>query len=129
LVTVCPNIPGAGRPASTYSVPPLVSTMFTLWLPPNVWLHGSQSTISGRSAARNGHARRIIAWFAASIWWVFSTPLGAPVDPEVNKILAMVSAVTAPNARATAPAGRTAVNSSGQVRAGTWPVLEHAEWS
>ena len=65
--------------------------MFTLWLPPKVWRHGSQSTITGRSTARNGHACRIICWFAASIRWVFSTPFGVPVDPEVNRIFAIPS--------------------------------------
>src|SRR5256886_7129561 len=44
--------------------------MFTLWLPPKVWLHGSQSTITGRSVRRNGQACRIICWLAASIRWV-----------------------------------------------------------
>ena len=62
-----------------------------LWLPPKVWLHGSQSTITGRSAARNGHTWRIICWLADSIRCVFSTPFGAPVDPEVNRIFATVS--------------------------------------
>ena len=41
----------AAETVAPYSVPPLVSTRFTLWLPPKVWLHGSQSTITGRSAA------------------------------------------------------------------------------
>jgi len=41
--------------------------MFMLWLPPKVWLHGSQSTITGRSAVRNGHTCRIICWLADSI--------------------------------------------------------------
>src|ERR1700761_5157456 len=44
---VWPNSAGTGRPASMYSVPPLLSTMFRLWLPPKVWLHGSQSTMLG----------------------------------------------------------------------------------
>ena len=56
---VCPNRPAAGPP-STYTVPPAVIIMFTLWLPPKVWLHGSQSTITGRSPSRNGHTWKII---------------------------------------------------------------------
>jgi hypothetical protein len=36
FMIVCANKLGAGRPASTYSVPPEVSTMFMLWLPPKV---------------------------------------------------------------------------------------------
>jgi hypothetical protein len=54
--------------------------MFTLWLPPKVCDHGSQSTMTGRCAARNGQSWRIIRWFADSIRCVFSTPLGAPVE-------------------------------------------------
>ena len=86
-----PNSPGAGRPPSTYSVPSELSIMFTLWLPPNVWLHGSQSTITGRSWRRKGQACPIIRWLAASIRWVFSTPFGDPVDPDVKRIFAIPS--------------------------------------
>jgi len=85
--------------------------MFTLWLPPNVWLHGSQSTITGRSAARNGHTWAIICWLAASIRWVFRTPFGVPVEPEVNKILATVSGPSPPNAAATSAPGAVASRS------------------
>ncbi len=84
-----------------YSVPPAVSTMFTLWLPPKVWLHGSQSTMTGRSPARKGQACLIICWFAASIRWVLSTPLGAPVDPEVKRIFATASGPSAAKAAST----------------------------
>ena len=87
--------------------------MFTLWLPPKVWLHGSQSTITGRSAARNGHTCRIICWLAASIRCVLSTPLGVPVEPEVNRIFAI--AVRRPGRRrppATAGPGAVASRSA-----------------
>ncbi|HEY5397136.1 MAG TPA: hypothetical protein VIL16_17255 [Trebonia sp.] len=86
-----------------------MTTRFTLWLPPNVWLHGSQSTITGRSAARNGHACRIICWLAASIRWVLITPLGVPVDPEVNRILATASPSSLSNA--SCPVGPGSVSS------------------
>jgi hypothetical protein len=72
-------------------VPPQVSIMFMLWLPPKVWLQGSQSTVTGRSPVRNGHTCRIICWLADSIRWVLSTPFGAPVEPEVNRIFATAS--------------------------------------
>ena len=74
-----------------YSVPPAVIIMLMSWLPPNVWLHGSQSTMTGRSLARNGHACCIITWLADSIPCVFRTPLGSPVEPDVNRILASES--------------------------------------
>src|ERR1700753_2455885 len=82
--------------------------MFRLWLRPKVWLHGSQSTMTGGSAARNGHTGRITCWLAASIRWVLSTPLGTPVDPEVNKILATLSGSTAADAAARVAPGRVA---------------------
>src|SRR6266498_1637379 len=41
----------------------------------------------------NGHAWSIICWLAHSIRLVVRTPLGWPVDPEVNKILTTVSGV------------------------------------
>jgi hypothetical protein len=96
--------------------------MFTLWLPPNVWLHGSQSTITGRSARRNGQACRIICWLAASIRWVLRTPFGAPVEPEVNRILAIESPVTAAPAAATAGPGAVAMRSSSRSAPGRDPV-------
>ncbi len=42
---------------------------------------------------------RIIAWFAHSMRWVLMTPLGLPVEPEVNRIFAMVSGPTLACAR------------------------------
>jgi len=52
--------PGTGRPRSRNKVPPWRSTRKKLWLPPKVWLHGSQSTTTGGVVARNGqHAARL----------------------------------------------------------------------
>jgi hypothetical protein len=48
----------------------------------------SQSTSVGGSSPTKAIAARIIAWLAASMRWVFSTPFGRPVEPEVNKIFA-----------------------------------------
>ena len=70
------NSGGAGRPSSMWIVPPLNSARFRLWLPPNVWLHGSQSTSIGGSSARNGQIAWSIAWFEHSIRWVLMTPFG-----------------------------------------------------
>jgi hypothetical protein len=112
LAKVRPNSAGAGRPSSTRSVPALASTMFALWLPPKVWLHGSQSSSTGGSAARNGQTTRIIRWFAQSIRWVFSTPFGPPVDPEVNRIFATVSGPTAAQAASTSALGAVAARAS-----------------
>ena len=38
---------------------------------------------------------RIIAWFELHLRWVLITALGVPVEPEVNRRLAMVSGPTA----------------------------------
>ena len=104
-----------------YSVPPDVSIMFRLWLPPKVWLHGSQSTITGRSAARNGHTWRIICWLADSIRWVLSTPFGVPVEPEVNRILAIASGASAAKAARTAGPGAVARSASSGSAPGRLP--------
>ena len=97
--------------------------MFTLWLPPNVCDHGSQSTITGRSAARNGHTCRIICWFAASIRCVFSTPFGVPVDPEVKRIFAIPSGLKDANAAATATLGSVASRADRSCTSGYSPLL------
>src|ERR1700753_2362264 len=87
-----------------YSGPPLRRTRARLWLPPNVWLHGSQSTITGGVRARNGQHAARLSWFAVSMRWVLTTPLGVAVEPEVNRILARVSGGSGANARARAAA-------------------------
>ncbi len=93
-----------------------------LWLPPNVWLHGSQSTMTGRSAARNGHACRIICWLADSIRCVFSTPLGAPVEPDVNRILATASGAERAGRGRIAGPGTVASRAASRLAPGRWPV-------
>jgi len=45
---------------------------------------------------------RIISWFEHHIRWVLITALGSPVDPDVNRNLAIVSPVTASRAASTA---------------------------
>lgn len=79
-----------------YRLPPLYSTIPTLWLPPKVWLHGSQSSSTGGCSARNGHTWSIACWLAHSIRCVVRTALGSPVDPEVNSSLATVSGPAPP---------------------------------
>ena len=68
--------------------------MPTLWLPPKTWFHGSQSTSTGGSSARKAMHWRIICWLAHHMRWVVITPLGALVEPEVKRNLAIVSAPT-----------------------------------
>ena len=102
LATLRSTSPGAGRPSSMTSVPPLRSTMFRLWLPPKVWLHGSQSTSTGFSCCRKRHTCAIICWLAHSMRWVLITTLGWPVEPEVSRYLACVSGVMASKACITA---------------------------
>jgi hypothetical protein len=50
-----------GLPSSMYNEPPLYSTSPMLWLPPAVWCHGSQSTMTGGSSCRNASIVAIIA--------------------------------------------------------------------
>ena len=99
------NSAGTGLPSSMCSVPPNASTWPRLWLPPNVWLHGSQSTSTGGSARMNGHTWPSACWLEHSIRCVLITPFGAPVDPEVNRIFATVSGPSAANARSTSAPG------------------------
>src|SRR5215216_2962643 len=92
------NSPGAGLPWSMYSVPPLRSTMLKLWLAPNVWLHGSQSSTTSSLVFRKGQTCAFAVWFDISMPWVLITAFGAPVEPDVNRNFAIVSVVTAENA-------------------------------
>ena len=82
--TVRSNSAGVGPPSSMYIVPPSASTWPRLWLPPKVWLQGSQSTFTGGSARRNGHTWLCACWLERSIRWVLTTPFGVPVDRDVN---------------------------------------------
>ena len=94
LRTVSSNRSGVGRPVSRYSVPPNFSTVFMVWLPANVWLHGSQSRNTGGSCSTKGHRRPFAAMFETSIRCVVITALGTPTDPEVNSSFATVSCPT-----------------------------------
>ena len=73
--------------------------MLKLWLPPKVWFHGSQSTITGGWSVRKVQAAAALSWLAHIMRWVLITPLGWPVEPEVKRILATVSGPTRANAR------------------------------
>src|SRR5215475_7110645 len=105
---------GVGLPSSMYSEPPLVSTILKLWLLPKVWLHGNQSTTTGGSSVTKAKPDPSIAWFEQSMRWVLMTPLGLPVEPEVNRNLAIVSADTARFAAAT-PASSVAPSRSANI--------------
>src|SRR5262245_2648548 len=67
----------------------------TSWLPPAVWCHGAQSTITGGSSLKYASVVRSISWFAHHMRWVLMTAFGVPVEPDVNRNLAMVSGPTA----------------------------------
>src|SRR3954467_2713234 len=79
---------GAGRPASMYIVPPRLRIRLKLWLPPNVWFHGGQSTSTGGVSFVNGQTGASDCWLADSIPCVLMTPLGIAVEPLVKRILA-----------------------------------------
>ena len=86
--------------------------MPTLWLPPKVWFHGSQSTSTGGVSPRLGKHCRIICWLLHSIRWVLITPFGSLVEPEVNRNFAIVSGPTCACAASTAAVGAVASSSS-----------------
>ncbi|MNT16903.1 hypothetical protein D3C72_1520290 [compost metagenome] len=80
--------------------------MPTLWLPPKVWFHGSQSTSTGGSSPNTGNVCNSICWLEHSMRWVVITALGSLVEPEVNRNLAILSGpVLANAASASAPPG------------------------
>ena len=68
-------------------------------LPPTVWCQGSQSSPTGNCALAT--SRPLACTALHSMPWVLSTPLGAPVEPDVNRILATVVDCTARRAAAT----------------------------
>src|SRR5437660_11801458 len=80
-----------------YIVPPLRKIWLKLKLPPKVWFHGSQSTITGGRSSTKGQACASICWFAHSMRCVLITPFGVPVEPEVNRIFATDSGFTFEN--------------------------------
>jgi hypothetical protein len=79
--------------------------MPTLWLPPKVWFHGSQSTSTGGTCPRCGKHCRIICWLLQSIRCVLITPFGSLVEPDVNRNFAIVSGPICACARSTATVG------------------------
>src|SRR2546423_10127552 len=89
--------------------------MLKLWLPPKVWFQGSQSTITGGWWLRNVHAAAALSWLAHIMPWVLITPLGWPVEPEVNRILATVSGPTRAKAASTAGVGRSSASAANGV--------------
>ena len=91
-----------------------------LWLPPNVWFHGSQSTSTGGVSFVNGQICASDCWFAHSIPCVLITPLGIAVEPEVKRILATLSGPTDSSASSTAIVGRVARSSSKPVAPLPW---------
>jgi hypothetical protein len=101
-----------------YSVPPLYSARPILWLPPKVWCQGSQSSSTGGASATKGKASRSICWLEQIMRCVLTTPLGCPVDPEVNRIFAGASGSTFAAASATAGAGVVASNAAKSVAPG-----------
>src|SRR3974390_155155 len=80
------------------------SAMLKLCLPPNVWLHGSQSRKTGGSRSRNGQTWTFACCPASSMRCGLTTPFRSLVEPDVNRILAIVSGPIAALARATSRA-------------------------
>ena len=99
--------------------------MPTLWLPPNVWFQGSQSTSTGGSRCRSGKHWRIICWLLQIMRWVLITPFGSLVEPEVNRNLAIVSGPTFACAASTCAVARVASRSANAsvLRPATAPVV------
>jgi hypothetical protein len=93
----------------------LRSARLKLWLPPKVWLQGSQSTSTGGRSSRKGQAWASACWFEQSMRWLLITPLGLPVEPEVKRILATVSGPTAAKRSSTAEPGATAGSAAKRV--------------
>src|SRR5215471_21705729 len=65
-----------------------------LLLLPAVWFQGAQSTITGGSSSRHGATCRFICELQQIMPCVLITALGTPVEPEVNRNLAIVSRPT-----------------------------------
>ncbi|MCY1556895.1 hypothetical protein D9M68_936950 [compost metagenome] len=97
--------------------------MPTLWLPPNVWFQGSQSTSTRGLSASTGIDAIICCWLAHHMRWVLITALGILVEPEVKRNLTMVSAPVAAMAASTAGVASVASRSANAVvaRPGTVP--------
>src|SRR5262245_40508882 len=72
--------------------------------------------MTGGCAESNVHAAAALSWLAHIIPWVLITPLGCPVEPEVNRILPTVSGPTRAKAASTAGVGRNALKAANGVR-------------
>ena len=85
--------PGMGLPSSRCTVPPTHSTLLKPMLPPLMWLQGIHSRLCGMSAGSTASERSpsYPAITPANIPCVWGTPLGRPVEPEVNRYLATVA--------------------------------------
>src|SRR4051812_38099658 len=101
-----------------YSDPPWVNTMPRLWLPPKVWFHGSQSSSTGGSVARNGMDWGNLTALLQHMPLVVITALGCPVDPDVSRNLTIEFMSVAACASATRVASADARASS--VDTGRW---------
>ena len=84
---------------SRYELPPLRRIRKKLWLPPKVWLQAASPRRRDAGSLRNGQQAARLSWLAVNMRWVLTTPLGRPVEPEVNSTLAMVSGPSAAKAR------------------------------
>ena len=99
-----------------YSDPPLLSTSPMLWLPPNVWFQGNQSSSTGGSFAMKGMDCRSIAALLQHMRLVMITALGLPVEPDVSRNLTIESALVA----ARASSARVSSPSSSDASGDTW---------
>src|SRR5215472_2136315 len=90
--------------------------MLKLLLPPAVWFHGAQSTITGGSSARQGATCRFICELAQIIPCVLITAFGIPVEPDVNRNLAIVSRPTWVAAAATSSLRRPSPDNEASTR-------------
>jgi hypothetical protein len=99
-------------PSSIQVVPPSARLPWKVALPPIVWFHGSQSSITATgSSGLRVRAIFPMAMLAHIISWVLITALGMPVLPEVNRNLPTVAGSIMSIERATAAVGLVAASS------------------
>src|SRR5262245_32196373 len=70
----------------------------------------------GGCASRKGQVAAALSWFTHIMRWVLMTPLGCPVEPDVNRILGLGSGPTRAKAWATSALGAQAVRLENAVR-------------
>ena len=106
-------MPGMGLPSSRWTVPPAQSTPLKPMLPALMWLQGIHSRLWGMTSGSASSARRPSppAMVADIMPKVCGTPLGMPVEPEVNRYLATVAWPSASRAASTAAVGSVASRS------------------